>query len=165
MVVFGCLLLGTYIGMLYKKRLEELRELERIINFIKGEIKYKHSILCEAFFNASQRCKSPFDLWLLDLNEKLKSNNKEQDFSVIWEESLSYLKNSACLKAIDYKELIAVGQALANQDIVSQERALSYEQEIIHSRVSELDKGISDKIRISVVLSTLGGVLIVVMLL
>ncbi len=156
--------MGIYFGRLYRQRLEQLRELERIVNFIQGEIKYKHSILSDAFFNVSDRSKEPFKGWLFSLGEALVKNNHEE-FFLIWENSLEYLKNYSVLKDMDYKELLAIGQAFSSADIDSQEKSISYEREIIHSRVISMDKSVADKMKTSIVFGGLSGILIVVILL
>ena len=150
---------------MYKQRLEELRELERIVNFIQGEIKYKHSVLSDAFFNVSERCREPFKGWLFFLGKSLAKAGQTESFFSLWEDSFEYLKNKSALKESDYKELLSIGQALSNSDIESQEKSISYEREIIHSRVADLDKGMADRIKTSVVFGGLSGVLIVIILL
>ena len=161
----GCLFLGIYFSRIYKNRLNQLQDLERLISFLQGEIKYKHSVLSEAFLHASERCRMPFKTWLYELSEALQNNNQENTFIELWEGSMSYLKETSSLMESDFRELRSVGQALLDMDIESQDKALCYEKELIHSRVDELSKGIADKIKISIVLSTLCGILIVVILL
>ncbi len=161
----GCFCLGVYFGKKYKQRLDELRELERILNFIQGEIRYKHSILSDAFFNVSERCREPFKGWLFLLSEELTKKGNDESFFSLWESSIDYLKNNSALKEADYKELLAIGQAFSNTDIESQDKSVSYEREIIHSKVADLDKGMADKIKTAIVFGGLTGILIVVILL
>ena len=165
LIITGCLLLGIYFGKKYRQRLDELRELERILNYIQGEIKYKHSILSDAFFNVSERCREPFRSWLSLLGEALTKKGNNESFFDLWEISIEYLKRNSALKDADYKELFALGQAFSNADIESQDKSVCYEREIIHSRVIDLDKDMGNRMKTSVVFGGLTGILIVVILL
>ena len=60
MILAGGILLGIWIAMSMKKRVDELKQIERIINYLEGEIRYKNSLLGEACIAASLRCGQPF---------------------------------------------------------------------------------------------------------
>ena len=74
----GSLVLGIKIALNMKARLRALRELERIISYIEGELRYRHAVLNEALYNVSLKCGHPFDMWLGDLSQRLKVDDNSR---------------------------------------------------------------------------------------
>lgn len=157
--------LGVGIAVMMKRRFEQLKEVERIINYIEGEIRYKHSILKEACINASEKCRQPFCDWLSNLGDRLEISDKGESFADIWSESLAMLYDSSLLNRKDINEINSLGQTLGYLDIRSQEMGLKLEKENIHNRLVQLDRELMNRMKISVILGTLGGIFIVIMLL
>lgn len=147
-----------------KKRVDELRQLERIINYIEGELRYKNSLLGEACMSASTRCGHPFDSWLRGISIELEEGT-DMSFAEVWENSLKELETVSSLRKEDFRELLAIGQTLGYLDIKAQEAGLSLEKENIHSNIVNLDKSLSNNMKVSIILGTLGGIFIVVLLL
>lgn len=169
--------LGIKVAVEMGKRVEQLREIERIMNYLEGEITYRHSLLAEACLRASDRTKEPFCNWLSIIAEKTENQTEEifdeeftdeengtTSFSDIWEDSIDYLQNESCLTKKDIKELLAFGQALGYLDINTQQMGMHLEKEQLHTRIQRLSEELTNKMKISVILGTLGGIFIVVML-
>ncbi len=149
--------------MLMKKRVDELRELERIINYIEGEIRYRHSILSQACRNAGLKTGQPFRQWLQVLGDEMESEY-ESTFQEIWDSSLKYLEEKSCLHRDDISRLCDLGRTLGYLDVESQTKGLTLEKDNIHEVIQKLDKGLAGNMKLSVVLGTLGGIFIVVIL-
>ncbi|GEM_PF-2937943 len=163
MVLTGGAAMGIYVALGMKKRVDQLRELERIINFIEGEISYKNSLIWEALHKASIKCGQPFDTWLLSVSEELK-NNIDISFNEIWEKSLGFLKDNTSLKDRDIGELINFGQALSCGDIKTMVKAITLEKENIHNSINTLNINLMNNMKISIVMGILGGMFLVIIL-
>lgn len=157
--------LGIKIALMMKKRVDQLREVERIVNYIEGEIRYKHSILKEACINASLKCGQPFSDWLNNLGDRLELSDSGEGFAEIWFDSLNILYEKSLLSKRDINEIKSLGQTLGYLDIRSQEMGLKLEKENIHEQLVKSDRELTNRMKISVILGTLGGIFIVIMLL
>lgn len=164
--------MGIKIAYMMKGRIVALREIERIIGYLEGELRYKQATLGEALYNVSRKCSEPYNTWLNQLEEavdgqavELKDRTSYQDFFTMWSKSLEILKVSTLLNTRDINLLRGVGKALGYLDIESQLMNLDMEKELIHNTVLELDKDIGARMKNAIVLSFLGGILTVIALL
>ena len=163
MILAGGILLGLWIAMSMKKRVDELKQIERIINYLEGEIRYKNSLLGEACIAASLRCGQPFKLWLEKIASELE-NDYAYSFSDIWEKSIEELRDKSHLRKTDIIELVAVGQTLGYLDVKAQQMGMALEKENIHNTIKSLESGLANNMKIAVILGTLGGIFLVVVL-
>ncbi len=167
-------MLGIRLAHNMKGRINQLRELERIINYLEGEIRYKHSLLGEACFNVAGKCGQPFQNWLESLSNGLISGGEggeffsedyiQGDFCRIWSESLSILRDSSLLHISDLEEINNIGQALGQTDIETKKNSLMLEKDIIHQRIEALSADLSSKMRNTIILFFLGGLMTVIVL-
>ena len=148
-----------------------LREIERILSYIEGELRCRRSVLTEALYNVSVRTPKPYNLWLLELIKIIdsQSNNVDKDefyeFYYMWTKSLDYLRANTLLSSKDISLLCGVGKALGYLDIESQQMNLSLEREHIHSYILDLDKDVNLRMKNAIILCFLGGVMTVIALL
>jgi len=157
---FGLIVAGTM-----KLRVKQLRELERIIHYLEGEIRYKHAVLYEACINSSYKCGQPFDKWLYELGISLKEQQKDERFDKLWAGSLDELLDATYLKNSDLEELYNLGQTLGYLDIKAQEHGLALEKENMHIKIKGLSEELTNKMKISVIMGILGAIFIVILLL
>ena len=163
MILTGGPALGVYFAVSMKKRVEELRQIERIMNYLEAEIRYKNSLMKEAFYSASIRYGQPFNAWLRKMSIML-SEESDKDFSLIWQISLNELKDATHLKNDDIREISNFGQALGYPDIRSMEKGIELEKENIHNCISGLDKDLMENMKVSVILGIMGGIFLVILL-
>ena len=159
------MVLGIMLAHAMRKRVEQLRELERVINYLEGEIRYRHSILSEACLNASEKCGQPFNTWLNNLSLNLERDDIDGCFDDIWSESLKILEEKSALKREDIETLECLGHTLGYLDIRTQEMGLALEKESLHERVGRIAGELSNRMKISVIMGLLSGIFIVIMLL
>lgn len=160
-------MIGLKFAFELKKRTMQLKELQRIINYLEGEITYRHSVLSEAFMSVAAKCGQPFNLWLENLaNELILEDDvlKPDSFYESWCASLKYLKKNTKLKSGDIMVLKALGQAFGYLDISTQQMTLKLEQENLRRIVKSADDELVSHMKISVVFGVLGGLMIVIML-
>lgn len=163
MVLTGCIWLGLSIAVSMKRRLDELREIERIVNHIEGEICYNNALMKEALSRTARRCGQPFSAWFDKLCGELEENYNDT-FCDIWDRSVKDLQKRTHLTKEDVKELILVGQTLGYPDIKSMETGLKLQKENIHNKILALDGVLANNMKVSVILGTLGGIFLVVIL-
>ncbi|MBQ8924422.1 MAG: stage III sporulation protein AB [Lachnospiraceae bacterium] len=161
-VISGGGIAGFSYAYKLRKRLDNLRELERIVIHIENDIRYRHSIISEAFRGVSVRCRKPFSDWLMFLSERL--DDADSQFSEIWDSSLIYLKDNSFLHNEDIDNLKTLGQTLGYLDIASQEMGIKLFLENLHNKINEISSTLNDKIRISIIAGMVGGIFIVVLL-
>ncbi len=171
-MVIGSLALGLRIAGNMRGRLMALREIERILGYIEGELRCRHSILYEAMYNISLKSVQPYRSWLeklsIDLERQASDygiDNEYKDFYTLWCESLKYLMEETYLSFKDITKLYDVGKALGYLDIESQQMNLQLERELIHKHILELDKDIQARTKNAIVLCFLGGIMTVIALL
>lgn len=166
-----------HLALAMRKRVYELRELERTIHILEGEIRYHHAILYEACKNTADRCGQPFSEWMLSLHSDLYTEAYDADkgfaeteqetdrFISLWNASLKRLYQISHLTRNDMELVKAVGRCLGYLDIETQERGFALECEQIHMCMLHAEQELGNKMKLSVILATLGGILLVIMLL
>lgn len=165
MVIGGGGMLGLCIANNMRLRVKQLKELERIILFLEGEIRVRHSILSEAFRFASKKCGQPFNEWLIYLSDSLSDINCDSDFYTIWTSSLAILRDKSRLNKTDLSIVENIGQTLGYLDIRAMEQGLSLERENIKDVAKTSLCELPNRVKISIILGILGGVFIIIVLL
>ncbi len=163
LVVAGGVILGCYIAINKKKRLYELIQLERIVAALEAEIKYHHALIYEACSNVSDRFGFPYCDWLDSISSKLIDKEGDRSFESIWEDAAVKLYNISHLKKEDLNELLEVGRALGYLDISTREKGLELEKERIHNLIETENMELAGRMKLSIVLCSLGGILLVIL--
>ena len=152
-VVVGSLALGIKVAANMRGRLNALRDIERILSYLEGELRCRHSVLGEAFYNVAIKSGEPYKRWLLELSEWVNPQENEnehkekfEDFYSMWCNSLIDLRENTFLNSKDIGQLYDVGKALGYLDIESQQMNLNMEREILHNSIIQLDKDIGTRI-------------------
>jgi stage III sporulation protein AB len=166
MVMGGCMLLGIRLGGNMRRRICELREVERIMGMLEGEMRYRKNPLAESFRNISSRCGGIYGRWLLYIAELIQGNTCD-GFMHVWNQGLGWLSmqgSESCIRPEDIDGLRFMGQALSEGDIETQINALMLEKTVLHNRITELSSELKNKRRVVLSLCGLGGVLVVICL-
>lgn len=156
--------IGVMYAIRYRRRVSELCQLEHIMTFIVGELKYRHMILGDVFGRASSRFGQVFQGWLLHLQQGLQENATRQAHE-IWADSLSLLRTSTCLKKPEMDVLETLGYTLGGVDLETQLQELAIVSEQIHDIRIGAECGLANKIKVTVVLAIVASILLVVILL
>lgn len=174
LVIIGSLALGLRIAFNMRGRIRDLKEIERILGFLEGELRVRHSTMDEALENVASKSGQPFKLWLKELAENIRTSqnyvdyncsNEHIDLHDMWNKSLDKLLGRTSLNFKDIEQLQDVGRALGYLDIESQQMNLKMEMELIHQHILTLDKDLSVRMKNAVVVCLLGGIMTVIALL
>ncbi|MBO6115394.1 MAG: stage III sporulation protein AB [Lachnospiraceae bacterium] len=79
MILAGTLLYGINHAIRMYRRRENLKALERILVCLESEIRYRHSVIGEAFLNVAKKADKQFTNWLYYLGERLNSKSINED--------------------------------------------------------------------------------------
>ena len=147
-----------------RSRIRELKEIERILSFLQGEIRYKYSMLSEAFSNISAKFGQPFNEWLGCLSDLLCEGSL-YTIDKIWHTSLLRLREGTCLKERDYQKISEIGKCLGYLDVDAQLLGIDMERENIKNTIEDLEHSVEQKTKIAVVLGLFLGILVVILML
>lgn len=164
MIIVGCFLIGIRIVKCMNERLKQLHMIKLIINFLEGEIVYRHLPLEEAFLWVSNRSDKPFDIWLINMRKNLIKMEGE-NFIEIWGNNIFFLKDNTFLTKEDIYIIDELGKSLGYLDIEMQKRGLEMTRKNIDYIIDQSKSLIKAKIKTTMTLTSLGGILMVVLLL
>lgn len=123
LVLCSCSALGFHLSFLYGRRIRECVEIERSLQGLLGEIRFRQTPLKEALCAIGSRGRGAFPAFLLRLSERL-SGFSGGCFEQIWSEELKgYLQDS--LLGEEAELLFFLGQQLGILDLEEQQKSLS----------------------------------------
>lgn len=166
MIITGSAAAGIYIAYGMKKRMEELREFERVMGYLLGEIRCNHSLIYEACDNVAKRTSGLFSGWLLYFSSSLCEDvASDTEVAYLWEESLFYLEQNSHIKSSDLSLLKPFGQTLGYLDIQTQQEQIKHEQDNYHYELQNRERELNKQMKLAVYLGILGGIFIVILML
>ncbi len=112
LVVLSCTALGFERSLKLTRRLSGLRELQRMVLLIKGEISYRKEALPEALIRAAGRLTPPFSDFLRNVAERADAYDGILFADIFMQEAETAFGDSALTKE-DKEELRQLGQYLA----------------------------------------------------
>lgn len=125
-----CILTGsTGIGFRMAKELElriaELQQLQQLMICLRGEIRYMHQALPDAFLHLSASAVKPFSNFFLQVAQDLQRRN---GFSAkrIWQKHLAVCMEELHLNTQEIEQLEKLGTMLGYLDVEMQINALDY---------------------------------------
>ena len=182
----GCTAFGFLVAKGFLTRVRQLRELERLIGYMSGEVRYRREILAQAFYNVSNKCKEPFASWLGGLSDSLKQETQRMlfrkeacenisedtfedayaatlDFDSIWREAAEGLYLLSAFKLEDMEYVYNLGQTIGYLDVQAQEQGLMLLQGDLNRHIQRLESEMKERIRVAMILGTVVGILLVIM--
>lgn len=159
---------GTAYGIGYamrcKQRVKELLELERILQSISGELKFRHAILSEIFGHVMERFGQPFRDWLCCLRDDFSSLDADAA-GQIWTSALQMLKENSSLSQNDILMIESLGASLGCSDLEMQLTELSFVTELIRCERQNAARDLANRSKVAVTLSAVGALMLVIILL
>ena len=121
-VVIGCSGLGIWYRMLFLAHFKILREMERGMMILKGEISYGRTPLPQAFEQMAGRTTgtvSGFFKTIADLLEEGKT-----DYETLWRETINQFFTEREMRDDDKRELMNLGKTIGYLDAAMQIKSL-----------------------------------------
>lgn len=170
----GCTAFGILVAKGFLMRVRQLRELEHLIGYMSGEVRYRREILPQAFGNVSAKCKEPFATWLRSLSDNLKQepqilpadeafSTAAPDFDSIWQNAAGKLYLLSAFKREDMEYLYNLGQTIGYLDVQAQEQGLMLLQGDLKRHIQRLENEMKERIRVATILGAVVGILLVIM--
>ena len=163
LVVLSCTALGFERSLKLTRRLSGLRELQRMVLLIKGEISYRKEALPEALIRAAGRLTPPFSDFLRNVAERADAYDGILFADIFMQEAETAFGDSALTKE-DKEELRQLGQYLGYLDISQQENAMALFQQELERKIQAVQAEIPVKKRHYQSLGVLGGIFLAITL-
>ena len=163
-----CIMIGAYAygyctGLDYKRHIEQLEELNRMIWQISGEIAYTKAPLTEVFQRVGARAGGVYGTWLCSLAVEMEEKG-QRTLGVLWRDAAKNNLKDLLLNEEERSELENLGCQMGYLDIHMQEAALSWYGKKLEERREALLAGLQEKRRLSACLGAAGGVFLVIIL-
>lgn len=163
MIVGMTSLWGIMKAETFKKQLENMKYLQRIISLIQSEIRYSRAFLGEIFLNIGQRVTEPYKSWLLEMSERTNAFTGE-NFEDIWKESIRKNLKGLELPEHELESLKTLGDQLGFADVQVQMRLIDLYQEHLERTIREVHEQAQTKVRLYHCLGVMSGLFIAVLL-
>jgi len=168
--IFGilCILSGsTGIGLTCARELElritELQELQQALLQLRGEIRYMHQPLAEAFLHIAGNAPEPFRKFFLHTAGDLQKRNG-QTAEEIWGRNLKNDMAELHVSRKEMGELKKLGSMLGYLDVEMQISALDYYLEQLRLSVEQAREAAGNRRRLYQYMGILGGAALVILI-
>lgn len=150
-------------GMEYKRHVDELDRLKRVIWHLKGEINYTRNSLQEICQQVAKRVENPYENWLLSLAEQIEEKG-HSNLGKLWENAaLAYLKDTD-LKKEDVEELASLGYQLGYFDVTRQEETLKWYAARLEEKRNALADKLEERRKLCSTLGVMSGIFLAILL-
>lgn len=163
-IILGTSLFGFWWAANYKKRMEQLGEMEQLMHMLYGEIQYQEGNFSESFLSIGRHCNGRIQQFSMDLADRLEAGSG-QPFCTIWRSMIEiHWKDSALLEE-DRDLFIALGERLGYLDKEMQLNTIQLFLHQIEQKKQILQQAMPEKCRISRLMGVLSGIFITILLL
>ena len=165
MIGLSCSGLGIWYAWQLKQRLEHLHAMNRIIELLVSLLQYGKSTLPECCRQLAAQTEEPYHGAFTKVYQKL-AENKGSSFSEIYAEIMGKaLKGIGALKEQDRQLFLQCVLQQGCGDTETGIRLIRRQQELLIERITRLEAENREKSRMAVGLGTLGGILLIIILL
>ena len=163
LIISGTTILGFILSENLKKRVKELRELERTIYQLQNEILYTHTPIPEALKIISKKGIKPISEILLKVSEELMSNNYDSIYDAFFY-VFKHMKDKVNLKDEDITEVLDFTRSLGESDINGQVKMFSLTLINLKKRIDEAELAMKKNVKMYRYLGFAFGAMIVILL-
>ena len=156
--------MGILRAMAIRRRVKEMQEYARVLSVATAELRYRRDILAQVFVRVAKKCRQPYAAWLSELSQALMEAEVAADFDQIWIEHADKLYESSGLKQEDMEYIYNLGQTIGYLDVQAQEEGLALLQADLGRHIRELEAEAKDRMRLSLVVGSVAGVLLIIIL-
>lgn len=156
LIITACTAIGFRSGMDVENRLKSLREIQRMMGMLKGEIQYAATPLQEAFEMLALRMEQPFNGYL----KKTAADMELKDgrtIAAILEDNSRMVYSKSGLKPADIKSLIRAGARLGYLDTEMQIRTIDLYLEELEKECRLAEEEYQGKVKVYRCLGFMGG--------
>jgi len=164
LVLAASAFLGYVLSRDFKRRPQELRELQGLLMMLENEINYLSNVLSDAFERISRSSKSPVGDFFRRTLDYLKEN-RTMTASEAWEASVRDVVKRTALNGEDEEILVSFGKMLGSSDLEGQLKniKLAVSQLALQEKKAEENRARNEVMYRQ--LGILGGVAVIIILL
>lgn len=170
MKIIGCILVvasSTGMGFFFSNemrcRIENLKELRKLIGLLRGDIRYANTPLPEAIGSITRRQNGNFNNFFNDVGTKLRELSGHT-FSEIWKEAVQKELIDTSLSKKDKLHIIQFGESLGYLDKDMQMNTIDLFISQLEDEIKELSKTVKEKAYLYKTLGIMGGVFIIIIM-
>lgn len=145
------------------RRLEQLRQLERMTLLLKGEISYGCAALPEALISIGKKMPEPFACFLEKVADRL-SGYPDKSFQQVFQEEVEENLKQSALTAKDKEALMQMGAFLGYLDKDMQLRTVDLYLQELEREIKATGESIPGKQKLCRSLGIMGGLFLVLLL-
>lgn len=164
LVIASCSFLGFYFSLELKTRIDDLKELKKIIILLRGDIQYANTPLPEAVQALSKRHKGKYKMFLKNISSRLLELNGKS-FAEIWKEGVARDLLESSLSKEDFELINQLGESIGYLDKKMQINTLDLYLEEIEEIIEDLSQTVKEKTHMYNSLGIMGGIFIIIILL
>ena len=168
--IAGCILVilassgyGYAKGLEYKKHVEEMEYLSRIIRQIGGEISYLKAPLPDVLKRVGKRAREPYQSWLFSLSGALERKGNAV-LGDVWRMKTEEELKGILFRGEEMEELKGLGGQMSHLDIRMQEQTLAWYAKRLEEKEQYLRTELAQKRRLCNLLGVISGVFLAVIL-
>lgn len=164
LVIFSCTAMGWNQSMAIEKRLRQLREIEKLVHLMLGEITYRKEALPDVLLHTSRKAASPFDVFFREAAQQASLYQGECFSGIFRKQAEEYLKNSN-LTAKELEEFIQLGEYLGWLDIEMQKNTMTLYLEQLKGDILTLSGEIPVRQKMCRSMGVMAGIFLAIILL
>ena len=164
LVIFSCSAFGYSKSLVLSGRLRQLREIEKMVFLILGEITYKREALPEALYGVAVKLQDPVSC-VFEEGSKAAGAYQGACFQEIFRERAETYLGHCALTKKDLEEFVQLGEYLGYLDITLQKNTVSLYLEQLKKEIEDLQRELPTKQKLYQSMGTLGGIFLAIMLL
>ena len=146
LIVAASTIWGFYYGERFKKRVKDLKELQRGIYVLKSEINFTRSLLPDALHKVYEKCDGPIGDIFLRVSELL-STNEEDDVYSCFIQSINEKKGELSLTQGDLGIFMDFTKSLGEVDIEGHNDMLALTLENLGKAVEDAEHNIDKNVK------------------
>lgn len=162
-VIIGCSGLGIWYSIRFLIRYNILRELERGILILRGEISYGRTPLPQAFEQMAGRTGGTVSCFFQKIASLLEEG--VADYETLWNKTIQEFFTDREMGAEDRKELIQLGNTVGYLDIEMQIQSLELYQNRLCTGIRRMEQEKEKYMKLYPVLGTMCGAILCIMML
>lgn len=169
--IIGCILviasstgMGFFFSNEMRSRIEDMKELRKLVVLLRGDIRYANTPLPEAISAIARRHHGNFEVFFTDVYKKLQELSGFT-FSEIWTEAVENNLTSTSLTKKDMINLTQFGENLGYLDKDMQMNTLDLYTTQLEDEITDLSKIVKEKAYLYNSLGIMAGVFIIIIML
>ena len=162
MVMMGSVCSGFWYRIRYMNRLANLRECQRALSILRGEIQYGRTPLPEACWEAEKRLHGAVQTFFREVAKGMEEDRKQVE--QIWREAARETLPSMQMKDQEREEWMRLGSTLGYLDVEMQLSTMDLYLQRLQISIDQADADFHSRTRMYPLLGTFGGVLICLVL-